>query len=74
MDLDPEVCTQRNIHHRSESYIEDCISGWEPTPSHHPLVDATSFLQSLGSITEVEMEEADQSQDQKDDTGEVNIS
>ncbi|XP_050299243.1 YLP motif-containing protein 1-like isoform X2 [Anthonomus grandis grandis] len=55
MDLDPELCTSRNIHQRTESFIEDCIAGWEPTPAHHPLVDATNFLQSQ-SITEVEME------------------
>ncbi|ENN72848.1 hypothetical protein YQE_10528, partial [Dendroctonus ponderosae] len=71
LDLDPELCTKRNIHHRSESYIENCIAGWEPTPSHHPMIDATNFLQSTGAITEVEMEEAEPSHDDADvDDGE----
>ncbi|XP_057651072.1 YLP motif-containing protein 1-like isoform X1 [Diorhabda carinulata] len=54
MDLDPVQCTKRNIHNRSEKEIEEIISAWEPTPSHHPTIDATGLLQS--SITEVEME------------------
>ncbi|CAH1128336.1 unnamed protein product [Ceutorhynchus assimilis] len=60
LDLDPDLCIERNIHNRPESYIEDCIASWEPTPNHHPLLDPTSFLQSVSSIQEVEMEEADQ--------------
>ncbi|KAK4887026.1 hypothetical protein RN001_003297 [Aquatica leii] len=56
MELDVQICTKRNIHGRSESEIEKCVAGWEHTPSHHPVVDATSLIQS-GSISEVEMEE-----------------
>lgn len=55
MDLDPIVCTKRNIHNRTEAEIEEIIAGWEPTPSHHPTIDAGSFLQ-LNQIKEVEME------------------
>lgn len=55
MDLDPVQCTKRNIHNRTEKEIEDCISGWEPTPDHHPTLDASSLLQTSG-IAEVEME------------------
>ncbi|KAL1505776.1 hypothetical protein ABEB36_005260 [Hypothenemus hampei] len=73
LDLDPELCTRRNIHNRSRSYIEDCIAGWEPTPAHHPLIDATNFLQSPDPIAEVEMEEADQIEEHEDDIGEVKI-
>ncbi|KAG5865790.1 hypothetical protein JTB14_019019 [Gonioctena quinquepunctata] len=62
LDLDPVVCIKRNIHNRTESEIEECISGWEPTPSHHPTIDASSFLQAGGAITEVEMELEDQQQ------------
>lgn len=56
MELDVQTCTKRNIHGRSEIEIERCVSAWEPTPSHHPTLDATSLIQS-GSIPEVEMEE-----------------
>lgn len=56
MDLDVQICTKRNIHGRTEAEIEKCVAGWETTPSHHPVVDATSLVQS-GSIPEVEMEE-----------------
>lgn len=58
LDLDPALCTKRNIHNRSEAEIEECIAGWEPTPNHHPTIDATGFLQL--SITDVEMEEVEQ--------------
>jgi YLP motif-containing protein 1 len=56
LDLDVHTCSKRNIHGRSEGDIEKCVSGWEATPSHHPVLDATSLLQSA-SIPEVEMEE-----------------
>ncbi|KAF5286057.1 hypothetical protein FQA39_LY16461 [Lamprigera yunnana] len=56
MELDVQICTKRNIHDRSEAEIQRCVDGWEPTPSHHPVLDATSLIQS-GSIPEVEMEE-----------------
>lgn len=52
------LCIKRNTHNRTETEIEDCIAGWEPTPSHHPTIDATSFLQS-NQIKEVEMEVLD---------------
>jgi len=72
LDLDPDLCSRQNIHQRTESYIEDCIAGWEPTPSHHPLVDASTFLHSSGPISEVEMEEVDQNyQDEDDNTEKV---
>ncbi|XP_066259356.1 YLP motif-containing protein 1-like isoform X1 [Euwallacea similis] len=73
LDLDPELCTRRNIHHRTESYVEDCIAGWEPTPSHHPQVDPTTFMQSSGPISEVEMEEVEQSFEPDDDMGEEQV-
>nr|XP_015834690.1 PREDICTED: YLP motif-containing protein 1 isoform X1 [Tribolium castaneum] len=56
LDLDVHTCSKRNIHGRSEADIERCVSNWEPTPQHHPILDATSLLQSA-SIPEVEMEE-----------------
>ncbi|KAF5302169.1 hypothetical protein FQR65_LT08592 [Abscondita terminalis] len=56
MELDVQICTKRNIHGRSEAEIEKCVNGWEQTPSHHPVLDATTLIQS-GSIPEVEMEE-----------------
>lgn len=56
LDLDVQTCSKRNIHDRTEGDIEKCVAGWETTPSHHPVVDATSLIQS-GSIPEVEMEE-----------------
>lgn len=56
LELDVQTCTKRNVHERTEAEIEKCVSGWEPTPSHHPIVDATSLIQSQ-SIPEVEMEE-----------------
>lgn len=59
MDLDPVLCIKRNIHNRTEAEIEECIAGWEPTPSHHPTIDATAFLQS-NHIKEVEMEVVDE--------------
>lgn len=55
MDLDPVICTKRNIHNRTEAEIEEIIAEWEPTPSHHPTIDATGFLQQ-NQIKEVEME------------------
>ncbi|XP_018571629.1 YLP motif-containing protein 1 isoform X2 [Anoplophora glabripennis] len=58
LDLDPTLCTKRNIHNRNEAEIEECIAGWEPTPNHHPTIDASGFLQS--AITDVEMEEVEQ--------------
>lgn len=57
LDLDPALCTKRNIHNRSEAEIEECIAGWEPTPNHHPTIEASGFLQSV--ITDVEMEEVE---------------
>ncbi|GJQ64991.1 hypothetical protein Trydic_g7153 [Trypoxylus dichotomus] len=56
MEFDLATCTKRNIHNRSESEIQKLITGWEPTPNHHPILDATSLIQA-GSIPEVEMEE-----------------
>ncbi|XP_044255410.1 YLP motif-containing protein 1-like isoform X2 [Tribolium madens] len=56
LDLDVHTCSKRNIHGRSEADIEKCVSSWEATPQHHPILDATSLLQSA-SIPEVEMEE-----------------
>lgn len=56
MELDVQACTKRNIHDRTEAEIERCVAGWEPTPTHHPVVDATSLIQAQ-SIPEVEMEE-----------------
>ncbi|XP_063905862.1 YLP motif-containing protein 1-like isoform X3 [Zophobas morio] len=56
LDLDVQTCSKRNIHGRSEADIEKCVANWEATPSHHPILDATSLLQSA-SIPEVEMEE-----------------
>ncbi|XP_060530266.1 YLP motif-containing protein 1-like isoform X2 [Cylas formicarius] len=69
MDLDPQLCTRRNVHNRSEADIEECIAAWEPTPSHHPMVDATGFLQSFNTITEVEMEEVDTEKEERDPGG-----
>ncbi|CAH0560761.1 unnamed protein product [Brassicogethes aeneus] len=57
LDLDPQLCATRNIHGRSEREIEDCVAAWEPTPAHHPSVDASGFMQATGGIQEVEMEE-----------------
>lgn len=51
-----QTCTKRNIHGRSEIEIERCVAGWEETPSHHPILDATGLIQAA-SIPEVEMEE-----------------
>ncbi|XP_025831805.1 YLP motif-containing protein 1-like isoform X2 [Agrilus planipennis] len=56
LELDVQTCTKRNIHGRTEAEIQKCVSGWETTPTHHPILDATSLIQS-GSIPEVEMEE-----------------
>lgn len=76
MDLDPVLCTKRNIHNRSETEIEECIAGWEPTPTHHPTIDATSFLQS-NQIKEIEMEVSDEKMSQEetniDETREVRV-
>ncbi|KAK9708677.1 hypothetical protein QE152_g27075 [Popillia japonica] len=56
LEFDLATCTKRNIHNRSEIEIQRLIAGWEPTPAHHPTLDATSLIQA-GSIPEVEMEE-----------------
>ncbi|XP_044747679.1 YLP motif-containing protein 1-like isoform X2 [Coccinella septempunctata] len=56
MELDVQNCFKRNIHNRTEEEIRRCIEGWETTPSHHPILDASSLLQG-GPIPEVEMEE-----------------
>lgn len=56
MELDVQMCTKRNVHGRSEVEIERCVKGWEETPSHYCILDATSLVQA-GSIPEVEMEE-----------------
>jgi adenylate kinase family enzyme len=73
LDLDVQTCSKRNIHGRSEADIEKCVSGWEATPSHHPVLDATSLLQSA-SIPEVEMEEVNSPEsdvNENDDGSEV---
>ncbi|VEN61040.1 unnamed protein product [Callosobruchus maculatus] len=62
LDLDPVLCTKRNTHNRTEQEIEDIISGWEPTPAHHPTVDASSLLHAGGPIQEVEMEVEEEQQ------------
>ncbi|XP_045481187.1 uncharacterized protein LOC123685507 isoform X2 [Harmonia axyridis] len=56
LDLDIQNCNRRNIHNRKEEEIRLCIEGWENTPSHHHILDATLLLQGE-SIPEVEMEE-----------------
>lgn len=56
LELDIQTCTKRNTHGRSEVEIERCVMGWEQTPSHFSVLDATSLVQA-GSICEVEMEE-----------------
>lgn len=53
-----QVCTKRNIHGRSQAEIERCVEGWEPTPNHHPVLDASALLKD--TIQEVEMEVVDQ--------------
>ncbi|CAG9859718.1 unnamed protein product [Phyllotreta striolata] len=63
MDLDPVQCAKRNIHNRTEGEIEEIISNWEPTPSHHPTIDASGLLQTFNAIADVEMEIVEQSQD-----------
>lgn len=60
LELDSQICSKRNVHGRTEAEIEKCVKGWEPTPSHHPILDATSLIQA-GSIAEVEMEEINSS-------------
>uniref|UniRef100_A0A6P7F4H8 YLP motif-containing protein 1 n=1 Tax=Diabrotica virgifera virgifera TaxID=50390 RepID=A0A6P7F4H8_DIAVI len=67
LDLDPVQCYKRNIHNRSEVEIEDIISGWEPTPSHHPTIDASSLLQN-SNIAEVEMEVEDEKSSEPTET------
>lgn len=67
MDLDPVQCTRRNIHNRTEAEIEECIAAWEPTPNHHPTIDASGFLQN-NAITEVEMEVVEQKPPEKEET------
>lgn len=70
------LCTKRNIHNRTEAEIEECIAGWEPTPSHHPTIDVTSFLQS-NQIKEVEMEvvqdKMSEEEHQKNESAEVRV-
>nr|XP_023029814.1 YLP motif-containing protein 1-like isoform X1 [Leptinotarsa decemlineata]XP_023029816.1 YLP motif-containing protein 1-like isoform X1 [Leptinotarsa decemlineata]XP_023029817.1 YLP motif-containing protein 1-like isoform X1 [Leptinotarsa decemlineata] len=79
LDLDPVVCIKRNIHNRTEAEIEECIAGWEPTPSHHPTIDASNLLQASSAITEVEMELEDnqpterQENEQKDQPPQQNF-
>lgn len=73
MELDLAACTRRNTHFRSEIEIEALIKGWETTPSHYLTLDATSLLQS-GCISEVEMEEvSDTNDDDQDDIDEVRL-
>lgn len=76
MDLDPVLCTKQNIHNRTEAEIEECIASWEPTPCHHPSIDATSFLQS-NQIKEVEMEVVEEKiladEEEKDESAEVRV-
>lgn len=60
------MCTKRNIHGRSEVEIERCVLGWETTPSHYSLLDATSLIQA-SSINEVEMEEINSPPQNDDD-------
>ena len=73
LELDMHICIKRNVHGRTEKEIEELISGWEDTPSHHPMIDATSLIQS-GSIPDVEMEEINSPSSMdiaNDDTNEV---
>lgn len=66
LEIDVQSCSRRNIHGRSEADIEKCVKEWDPTPSHHPTLDATSLLQAA-SIPEVEMEEVNSPEsDEKD--------
>ena len=58
LDCDPNLCTTRNIHNRSESEINALFKGWEPTPSHYLKMDLRNFLQGK-EIDHVEMEDAD---------------
>lgn len=62
MDLDPVQCAKRNIHNRTENEIEEIILNWEPTPAHHPTVDASGLLQ-MCAIVDVEMEVDEEQQD-----------
>lgn len=65
-----QACTKRNLHGRTEAEIEKCVAGWEPTPSHHPVVDVTSLIQAQ-SIPEVEMEEINSPPSMEEDGDEV---
>lgn len=62
MELDLPACTRRNTHFRSEVEIEGLIKGWETTPTHYLTLDATSLIQS-GCISDVEMEEVSETND-----------
>lgn len=72
MEFDLSTCTKRNIHNRSESEIQKLIAGWEQTPSHHPILDATSLIQA-GSIPEVEMEEINSPPSEEFDVPDIEV-
>lgn len=65
LDLDAVQCTRLNIHNRTAAQIERIVFGWEKTPAHHPVLDATSYMKSDGSIADVEMEDVDAIDDDK---------
>jgi YLP motif-containing protein 1 len=50
-----DICTARNVHHRSRDDIEKLSREWEETPPHFTRLDVTALL-SDSNIDEVEME------------------
>lgn len=50
--MDPNICSKRNIHNRTEAEISGIINKWEKTPLTQDILDIRSLLQSA-AITEV---------------------
>lgn len=54
MEMDPNVCFERNIHDRTLKDIEETIKRFMPTPYEHQLVDPKSLFPVQDVIIETE--------------------
>lgn len=47
MELNPQICYERNIHDRSLKDVKDAIANYEPTPSHHRRINPQALFSEL---------------------------
>ncbi len=48
MEMDPDICFNRNIHQRTLDEIKDYCENWSKTPEQYLKLDFDSFIRDAG--------------------------